>query len=334
MKEKKTGIQEVADLAGVSITTVSRVINKISSVSEANRKRVEEVVRRLKFVPSPAAQALARGVTRNTISLVIPRYEGIFYSFYALELIRGIGTLCDALKLDLLLHLTDGRDALSCKAVSGIIFADIIGNREQLEWALNERIPTVVINNLVEDLKVSCIAVDNLKGSKDAVNYLISLGHKKIAHIAGDTITQSAALRLEGYKEALSENKIKENPEYIIKTDYSRGEARQAAEKLLLLKDAPTAIFIASDSMALEVIAVIMEKGRKVPEDISIVGFDDNPSSLYGAVAITTVRQPLIKMAEEGVKELNSLINGKKELTTVKLPAELVIRDSCRAIKF
>ena len=333
MKQKKTGIQEVADLAGVSITTVSRVINKISSVSEANRKRVEEVVRRLKFVPSPAAQALARGVTHNTISLVIPRYEGIFYSFYALELIRGIGTLCDALKLDLLLHLTDGRDALSCKAVSGIIFADIIGNRQQLEWALSERIPTVVINNFVEDLKVSCIAVDNLKGSKDAVNYLISLGHKKIAHIAGDTITQSAALRLEGYKEALIENKIKENPEYIIKTDYSRGEARQAAEKLLLLKDAPTAIFIASDSMALEVIAVIMEKGKKVPEDISVVGFDDNPSSLYGAVAITTVRQPLIKMAEEGVKELNSLINGKKELAMVKLPAELVIRDSCKAIE-
>ncbi|MDO8748666.1 MAG: LacI family DNA-binding transcriptional regulator [Candidatus Omnitrophota bacterium] len=332
MKQKKTGIQEVADLAGVSITTVSRVINKISSVSEANRKRVEEVVRRLKFVPSPAAQALARGVTHNTISLVIPRYEGIFYSFYALELIRGIGTLCDALKLDLLLHLTDGRDALSCKAVSGIIFADIIGNRQQLEWALNERIPTVVINNFIEDLKVSCIAVDNFKGSKDAVNYLISLGHKKIAHIAGDTITQSAALRLEGYKEALIENKIKENPEYIIKTDYSRGEARQAAEKLLLLKDAPTAIFIASDSMALEVIAVIMEKGKKVPEDISVVGFDDNPSSLYGAVAITTVRQPLIKMAEEGVKELNSLINGKKELAMVKLPAELVIRDSCKAI--
>ena len=333
MKEKKTGIQEVADLAGVSITTVSRVINKISSVSEANRKRVEEIIRRLKFVPSPAAQALARGVTHNTISLVIPRYEGIFYSFYALELIRGIGTLCDALKLDLLLHLTDGRDALSCKAVSGIIFADIIGNRQQLEWALSERIPTVVINNFVEDLKVSCIAVDNLKGSKDAVNYLISLGHKKIAHIAGDTITQSAALRLEGYKDALIENKIKENPEYIIKTDYSRGEARQAAEKLLLLKDAPTAIFIASDSMALEVIAVIMEKGKKVPEDISVVGFDDNPSSLYGAVAITTVRQPLIKMAEEGVKELNSLINGKKELAMVKLPAELVIRDSCKAIE-
>lgn len=333
MKEKKTGIQEVADLAGVSITTVSRVINKAPSVSEANRKKVEEVVRRLKFVPSPAAQALARGVTRDTISLVIPRYEGIFYSFYALELIRGIGTLCDALKLDLLLHLTDGRDALSCKTVSGIIFADIIGNRQQLEWALSEKIPTVVINNFIEDLKVSCIAVDNLKGAKDAVSYLISLGHKKIAHIAGDTITQSASWRLEGYREALAESKISENPEYIIKTDYSRGEARQAAEKLLMLKDSPTAIFVASDSMALEVMAVIMERGKKVPDDISIVGFDDNPSSLYGAVAITTVRQPLIKMAEEGVKELNSLINGKKELARSRLPAELIIRDSCRAIK-
>lgn len=327
----KINIEEVARLAGVSISTVSRVINKVPTVNEASRKKVEQVVRNLRFTPSPYAQALARGKT-NAIALIIPRYEGIFYSFYALELIRGVGTLCDIFKLDLLLHLTGARSAFNPKSVAGIIFADIIGNRPQLEWVLKEKVPCVVINNFVKDLEVSCIAIDNLKGAADAVNYLVGLGHKRIAHIAGDVVSQAAILRLEGYRKALKENNIEENLEYLIKTDYSRGQARQAIEKLLALSAPPTAIFIASDSMALEAIAVIMEKGRKVPEDISIIGFDDNPSSLYGPVAITTIRQPLIKMAEEGVKELNSLIKGKKEITKISLPTELVIRESCKAI--
>lgn len=333
MRTKPAGIEDVARLAGVSISTVSRVINKAPTVREDNRKKVEEAIRRLRFSPSPHAQALAAGKT-NTIALVIPRYEGIFYSFYALELIRGIGTLCDALKLNLLLYLTEGRDALNGKLVSGIIFADIINNRLQVELAIKEKIPAVVINNFTQDLPISCIAVDNLQGALDAVRYLIGLGHKKIAHIAGDMISQAARFRLEGYKRALSEGGIKENPDYIIKTDYSRGGARSAAEKLLSLQgEAPTAIFVASDSMALEAVTVIKEKGKRVPEDISIIGFDDNPSGLYGPVALTTVRQPLIKMGEEAVKELNNLINGKGEVSRVMLPAELIVRDSCKAVK-
>lgn len=331
MSAGKISITEVAKQAGVSIATVSRVINKAPTVRDANRKKIEEVIRKLKFTPSPSAQALARGRT-NAIALVIPRYEGIFYSFYALELIRGIGTLCDQLKLDLLLHLTDGREVLNAKLAAGIIFADIIANRAQLEWAVKENIPTVVVNNLVDDLAVSCVTIDNRQGAFDAVNYFISLGHRRIAHIAGDLISQAASLRLEGYRRALAENKLKEIPEYIVRTNYSRGQARQAAEKLLSLSVPPTAIFIASDTMALEVINVIMEKGKKVPEDISVIGFDDNPVSLYGAVALTTVRQPLIKMAEEGIKELYSLIKGKNEPRKVALPAELVVRDSCRAV--
>ena len=332
METKKTGIQDVADLAGVSITTVSRVLNKHKSVSESNRKKVEEAIRSLKYSPSPYAQALASGKT-NTIALIIPRYEGIFYSFYALELIRGIGTLCDVFKLDLLLHLTDGRNPFNFKSVAGVLFADIIQNYEQVESALNANIPTVIINNVVKDLEVSCVAIDNAGGAENAVEYLVGLGHKKIAHISGDMISQAAALRLEGYQRALEKNSLPENPEYIIKTDYSRGAARQAAEKLLTLSDPPTAIFAASDAMALEVIAVIMEKGKKVPDDISVVGFDDNPSSLYGAVSLTTVRQPLVQMAEDGLKKLNSLLKGQKEITKVTLPTKLIVRDSCKSIK-
>jgi LacI family transcriptional regulator len=329
---RSTSIKDVARLAGVSIATVSRVINKRSSVKEKNRSRVLEAVRELKFNPSVVAQRLATGKS-NVVALVIPRYEGIFYSFYALELIRGVGTLCDALKMDLLLNLTDARSSINLRNVGGAIFADVIGNRVQLEEALAAGIPIVVVNCFVEDLEVSCIAIDNKKGAAEAVNYLISLGHKRIAHITGDMVTQAASERLEGYKEALKKHGLALDEKIIFKTDYSRGQARQAAEKLIKMPNPPSAVFVASDSMALEVMAVAREQGKKIPQDLSIVGFDDNPSGLYGPVALTTVRQPLIKMAQESVKELNLLMSKKKtKVEKIILPAELVIRESCQKI--
>jgi len=325
-------ITDVARLAGVSITTVSRIINKSSTVKDKNRTKVLKAIKELNYQPSVVAQRLATGKS-NVVALVIPRYEGIFYSFYALELIRGIGTLCEALKLDLLLHLTDSRTPINLRGAGGIIFADIISNRFQLEEALKQNIPCVVINNLVEDLEVSCIAIDNRKGAEAAVNYLVGLKHKKIAHITGDLITQAAADRLEGYKLSLKRNNLNLRTDYILKTDYSRGQARQAAEKLIKMNDPPTAVFVASDSMALEVIAVAKELGKEIPRDLSIVGFDDNPSGLYGPVALTTVKQPLIKMAEESVKQLNRLMANKKaKREKIILAAELVIRDSCQSL--
>jgi len=330
---KTISIEDVARLAGVSISTVSRVINKQSSVKEKNRIKVLNAVKQLKFQPSVFAQRLATGKS-NVVALVIPRYEGICYSFYVLELIRGIGTLCDALKLDLLLLLTDVRSDLNLRGVGGIIFSDIIGNRHQLEDALGRGIPCVVVNNYIYDLEVSCIAIDNKGGAEKAVEYLISLGHKKIAHITGDLVTQAASQRLEGYKKVLQKNNISLKEEYIFKTDYSRGQARLAAEKLVKMADPPTAVFVASDSMALEVMAVARELGKEIPRDLSIVGFDDNPSGLYGPVALTTIRQPLIQMAEESVKELNLLIGLEKKpkFKKIMLPAELVVRESCKPL--
>jgi LacI family transcriptional regulator len=331
---KRISIKDVARLAGVSIATVSRVLNKQPSVKAENRTRVLEAIKELKFEPSVTAQRLASGRS-NVVALVVPRYEGMFYSFYVLELLRGTGTLCEALKLDLLLHLSDSTTVINLRGVGGIIFADIIGNRNLLEEALKEEIPCVVINNCVEDLEVNCIAIDNLGGAQTAVDYLVSLGHKRIAHITGDLITQAASLRLEGYKLSLKKNNIAFRQDYVFKTDYSRGQARQAAEKLIKMPQSPTAVFVASDSMALEVMAVARELGKEIPGDLSIVGFDDNPSGLYGAVALTTVRQPLVKMAQEGVKKLNLLMDPKtkpRKIEKVILPTELVIRESCRSI--
>lgn len=332
-QSNNVSIEDVAKLAGVSIATVSRVLNKLPSVKEKNRVSVLDAIKQLKFQPSVFAQRLASGRS-NVVTLVIPRYEGMFYSFYILELIRGIGTLCEAMKLDLLLHLTDSNSRFNFRGSGGVIFADIIGNIKQLQDVLDENIPCVVINNFVKEFDVNCIAIDNLSGAEEAVDYLVSLGHRRIAHISGDLISQAAERRLAGYEKSLTKNKISLRKDYIFKTDYSRGQARQVAEKLLKMPQAPTAVFVASDSMALEVMTVVRELGKQVPRDLSIVGFDDNPSGLYGPVALTTVRQPLVKMAEEGVKKLKQLMEQDKPVKTEKifLPTELIIRESASHI--
>ncbi|MFC1594533.1 LacI family DNA-binding transcriptional regulator [Candidatus Omnitrophota bacterium] len=332
MAQKKIRIEDVAQAAGVSVTTVSRVINKVSTVQDANRRKVEEVILRLKFKPDVTAQRLASGKNR-TIALVIPRYEGIFHSFYAMELIRGIGSMCEGLKLDLLFHITDSRADLNVTAVGGIIFSDLIGNEKQLTQAQEEHIPSIVVNHVVEKRDVNYIAADNVAGAKAAIDHLINSGHRRIATITGDLITQCARQRLEGYKQALARKNIPFRQDYVINGDFSRRSARQATEKLLDLSEPPSAIFAASDDMALEAIALLLERNLKIPEDVSVIGFDDNPAAIYGPVALTTIKQPIFHMAQEAVKDLNRIIHGKKKVSVRKtLPTELIIRDSCSHI--
>ena len=330
---KRISIEDVAQHAGVSITTVSRVINNIPTVNKKNRTKVEEAIAVLKYKPNVSAQRLARGLN-NAVGLVMPGYPGIFHSFYAIEIIRGIGHACETLKLDLIFHITDGYTSLNTNNVGGVIFADIIENKKQIIAALEEGIPCMVINNIVGDLDINYIAVDNVKGAKIATDYLLSLGHKNIAIISGNVNIQSGAHRLEGFLQTFKKKNVPLNEDYIFKGDYSRRCARTATEQFLKMKQPPTAIFACSDDMALEAVATILEKGLKVPEDISVIGFDDNPAGLYGPVSLTTIRQPLFKMAEEAVKYLNSIVSGKKNAPAkIILSPELVTRESCSSPK-
>jgi len=330
---EKNRIEEVAKLAGVSPTTVSRVINKLSTVKESNRLRVEEAIRKLKFKPNILAQRLAKG-SSDIIALVIPRYEGIFFSFYANQIIRGVGVATETRKLDLLLHLTREKGTIDTTLVGGVLFADVISNREELDNVLETGTPCVVLNHVFNELDVDYVAIDNKKGARQAIDYLISLGHRNIAHITGDLITQAADDRLEGYKTSLKEHNIKVKEEFIRRGDYSRPSARREMISLLKIKPRPTAVFASSDDMAQEAISVILENGLKVPDDISVIGFDDNPICLYGSVGLTTVKQPLIDMAAKATGLLHNKMSSKttKPSTKLVLPTELIIRDSCRKI--
>ena len=329
MDKKKISISDVARYAKVSITTVSRVINNVPTVSKKNRIKIEEAIAVLKFKPNVSAQRLARGFN-NSIGLILPGYPGIFHSFYAVELIRGVGHACETLKLDLVFHITDGLKPLNTNNVGGVIFADIIENRKQVEVAVNGGVPCVIINNKVDDLEVNYISVNNRLGGEIVADYLISLGHKKIATVTGNLKTQAGFDRYEGFKKLFEKKKIALPEEYVYQGDYSRRCARLATDQFLTLKDPQTAIFAASDEMALEIIAVLLEKKMKIPQDMSIVGFDDNPACLYGSVGLTTIRQPLFQMAEDSVRLLNSIMTGKmKTKKKIILSPELVVRESC-----
>lgn len=327
---RKINIGQVAKAARVSTTTVSRVINAVPTVSEENRRRVLQAIQRLRYHPNPSAQRLASGKT-NAVGIIIPRFEGIFHSYYALQVIKGIGITAERLQRDLLLHVTDGKRFFNTSSVEGVVFVDITGCEALLERTLDEGVPTVVLNYYVEDLPVSCVAIDNRTAAARVVDYLVRLGHRDIATITGDLKTQAGLDRLDGFVKAMKAHQLRVKDSYVRFGDFGLPSARAASGALLELKDRPTAVFVGSDDMALEVVNVALAKGLRVPEDLSVVGFDDNPIAAHARVPLTTVRQPLSEMGRQGLEVLFQQARGKKQSPTkLLLPTELIERQSCR----
>lgn len=327
---KKTDIASVASVAGVSTTTVSRVINGVSTVSDDNRRRVNEAIKKLKYRPNRSAQRLASGKMR-TVGLIIPRYEGIFRSYYALQVLKGIGMASENHNCDLLLHITDGKSLPGNVSVDGLLFVDIYGCEDLVDDAFNQNIPCVVLNHYMEELPVNCVAVDNRMAAERVVDYFNRLGHKDIAAITGDLKVQAGLQRFDGFVQAMKARNLPIRDAYVRFTDFGLPSARAASEALLSLPDRPTAIFVASDEMALETINVALAKGIRVPEELSIIGFDDNPIAAHGRVPLTTIKQPLDEMGKMALDILLQQISGKRHSPAkILLPTELIERSSTR----
>ena len=328
MNPRKVTIIDVAREAGVSIASVSRFLNNPSILRKSSRERIQEAVKKLNYRPLIHAQRLAGGKL-DTFGLIIPGYEGIFYSFYALEIIRGVSLALERKNIDLHINIFWDKDNFKASLVDGVIFADVINNRNQLLRLLRQKIPTVVINRKVEDLDVSFVAVDNFKGGYEATNFLAKHGHRKIAHLCGDLSVQCAKERLDGYREALKNNNIPIKEQYIKAAGFSRVLAREALKEMFSSSNTPTAIFAASDEMAQEVLGFAREKGIDVPQDLSVIGFDDNPHCVHDGFSLTTVRQPLGKMAYTAVDILKDLVDEKNtSIRKIILAPEIIIRDT------
>jgi len=270
-------------------------------------------------------------------ALIIPRFEDIFHSYFSCEVIKGASVAASRLKIDLLIHITERyshkdwltSSLLNPKNIDGIIFADIDSDLITLKKVIAKKIPYIVMNNFFEE-PINCISIDNKKAAMEVADYLAELGHTDIATIAGDLTTQAGKLRLEGYKEALSKKGIKIKEEYVGPGNFLRSSARLAAMNLLKLKNPPTAIFAASDIMALEVIDVAKSYNLLIPKELSVVGFDDNPINVYSPIGLTTVSQPLMEMGRIAVEKLDQIVLGKlKTPVKVFLGTKLIKRATC-----
>ncbi len=273
--------------------------------------------------------------------LILPRFEDIFHSYYTGEITKGVNLAASRLNVDFLVHITDRANhaiwldptILDRKHVDGILFADIDNDLEIVKRAIMRGMPSLVLNNIIQE-PINYIAINNYKAAVQVVEEFIKLGHRKIATIAGDLSTQAGQTRLEGYYDALLKHKIEVDKSYVKIGGFLRTPARQAAQDLLKLKERPTAIFAASDVMALEVLDVAKAKKIKVPGDLSICGFDNNPLKEHSPVELATVGQPLVEMGRLGLEMLYQISHGKAKLPVKEiLSAQFIKAASMEKIK-
>jgi len=278
---------------------------------------------------------------KKTIVLAIPYFIDMFSSYYAIEVMKGVGRGMENSQFDLQLHMFDldmGEEIIKAHLtavtnLAGILFADIDGNFKIVNMIKQTKVPYIIMNNLFDDNDTNCIGIDNKSASKEAVEYLIKLGHTRIATITGNLKTQSAIMRLEGYKAALAEHRIKENPDYIVNGAYNKEKSQEATLKLINEKPRPTAVFAASDLMAFGAIMMALREDISVPEDMSIVGFDNSPIAALGHVTITTVNQPLADMGTIATRALIDIIEGKARHPFKQiLPTAMIMGNSCRKL--
>jgi len=338
MTNRRITAKDVAAQAGVSRTTVSYVLNNVeaANISEETRQRVLSVAEELGYVPDAAAQALASGRTQ-TIGLMLPssqphpRASTSHYRIIEglLEIVQqfGVRLLVDSVQKtqnsDTYLNLARN------KRIDGIILSDLRVDDEALSKLVNDTFPIVLLGRL-PGVKVSSVEFDNRGGARSAVDHLLAQGHTRIGLIThAPSAFTGAEERIRGYRDSLAAHRITFDEKLVRYGDYSAESGYAAAMSLLGSGAAPTALFVTSDEVALGVLAALHKRGVSVPDDIAVVGFDDNPLAQYTIPALTTVRLPFEEMGRLAGKMLLDLIfHNSKPGRQVLLETELIVRDS------
>ncbi len=320
-------IIDVARLAGVSVSTVSKVINDRYGVAPETYDKVMDIVSDLGYESSLVASSLRRHST-NVIGILVPEFEP-----FSTELLKGISSAVEGTGYELLAysgnleHNQVGWERRSLSRLAGTLIdgAVIVAPTASVTDAT---IPVVAVDPHTGKTGPSTVEADNVGGARAATQHLIELGHRRIAHIRGRTDLVSAQLREQGYREALVAAGIPFDPELVRVGGYRAAETTDAARELLSRSDRPTAVFAANDLSAIRVLEIARELGLRVPEDLSVVGFDNVPEAANAVPALTTVAQPLHQMGAEAVRLLLGLLAGGTTEDHLLLPASLVVRAS------
>lgn len=333
---KRLTITQVAAAANVSTMTVSRVLNERRDVAPETRAHVERVIAESGFVRNRVARAF-RGGSTGLIDLVVPNLS----SAYVLEIMRGVEEILEASPFRLAIfaihHESHGERQWLAKiandAPDGAILILARGQSTHLDHLRHRNVPFVVADHRGElGGDTPSVGATNWSGAYQAVNYLLSLGHRHIAFIGGPPSFGASRERLSGYRAALDAAGVPMDSSLILQGDFDQEAGRAAARMLLDLATPPTAIFAGNDMHAVGVYATLHERGLSVPDDVSVVGFDDIPVALLVSPPLTTVRQPLVEMGRVAAGMLLTLVGGAPlPSRRVELATSFIIRASCAA---
>lgn len=329
-------IGDVAEKAGVSIATVSRVINKTGQVAESTALRVWSAVNELNYSPHAAARGLASRRTNN-IGLILREINGEFFG----PMLRGIEAGAREHGYDLLIHCTHqsenppvvGSYSLGEHNADGIIvFVDSL-NETEIVRLHQMQFPIVLLHRSPpEGLNIPHVAFENKSGARKLVDYLIeSRGYRRIAFLPGPEGVEDSYWREMGYRESLKAHNIEYDPSLVVTGGFDEYQGQVAVSQLLSRNVGIDAIFAGDDDTAIGVLIGLKDAGLSVPDDIAVVGFDDIRLARYLTPPLTTVRAPIELAGREAVHQLISLIQSGHADTLTLLPTELVIRRSCGA---
>jgi LacI family transcriptional regulator len=328
-------IKEVALKAGVSIATVSRVLNDKGPVAVETRQRILAAIEQLRYVPHGAARSLITNQT-DTIGVLLPDLYGEFFS----EVIRGIdlaarrsgfhvlisGFHSDRAEIEAVLRALRGR-------VDGLIVLSPDVDAQSLRRNLPETLPVVLLNTPVEGdgADFDAINLDNHGGAFAMVRHLAGLGHRRIAFLRGPEENADARERLRGYRDALLSLGIKREEALELGGDFSEESGYRAGQRLLALRPRPAAVFAANDSMAIGCLFALREAGAQVPGDIALAGFDDIPIARYITPPLSSVHVPIAELGTRAMERLLHAVDSKNghERRQETVATTLVVRGSC-----
>ncbi len=321
-------IGDVARAAGVSIPTVSKVINRRDGVAPATMVRVQQVVDDLGYETSLVARSL-RSSRTGVIGILVPEFEP-----FSTELLRGISSAATGTGYELLAYagLMTGADRpgwerRSLSRLSGTLIDGAIVVTPTTALS-SSTIPVVAIDPHTGPEGHATVDADNEGGAVLAVEHLLALGHTRIAHVQGRADLASAQLREAGYRSALAAAGIAVDERLLRDGGYQEDQSAVVARQLLTLEDRPTAVFAANDSSAVGVLRAAADLGLRVPEDLSVVGFDDVPQASVTTPPLTTVSQPLAELGTRAVEMLLTMLRGEDASDHVRLPTTLRTRRS------
>lgn len=324
-------MKDIARLAKVSTSTVSHVINNSRFVSEEIREKVLRVVQELNYTPSALARSLKVKETK-TIGMLVTATSNPFFA----EVMAGVEQYCQQHHYNLIIATTNG-DAerlqhhlqmLVQRQVDGLLL--MCGDaRLNVDDSLNIPLPMVVVDWWFTELNADKIFENSISGGYLATKTLIEAGHRKIGIITGNLKKSLAQNRLEGYKKALVEANIPLNPNWIIESHFDFAGGVEGMNSLLSQPEKPTAVFACSDTIAVGAYQAVWQKGLTVPNDISIIGYDDIELAKYLSPPLSTISQPKVELGKLAVKTLLKRIRSKStDFQTIMLEPELVLRNS------